>query len=530
MRGYLRRNVKAEPLFNQWYAWSHLVSPVTAAMNVVNAHLKVMRSYVASPQVHAQAAKNPALAGGQFLDLDSGRVDDVRALIASTEASSADLIELAGAVRSLDQLLQTEANGSSLECLYERIPEQLRGFVELTYDLVTGAPRIRFLEELLYRSSYYSTARQSVMLSLTESDERPFVLSTPRLKNPGYVQVSIPFASPELDALFESKREPVDVDDLAARVGVAETDRSLFASFFDETPPRTPERYTGPGVRVRYFGHACVLFETKETSVLTDPAISYSYPTDLGRFTFEDLPPHIDYLLLTHSHQDHVLIETLLQLRDRVGSVLVPRSSGGWLEDPSLRLMFQRLGFRRVQELDELESVEIPGGSVTGIPFFGEHGDLDVRTKLAHLVRFGDWTALLAADSNNVEPRLYERLQGTIGNVDTLFIGMECEGAPHSWVYGPLYTRPLSRKNDQARRLNGSDFARAKQIVDTLGVKRVYVYAMGQEPWYGHIMGLHYSPESRPIVESERLLAYCRERGLVSERLFVKHEFDRSTG
>lgn len=524
MRGYLRPNVKAEPLFNQWYAWSHLVSPVTAALNVVNAHLKVMRSYVAAPQVHAQAAKNPALAGGQFLDLDASRVNDVRALIESTEASSPDLIALAGAVKALDQLLQTEANGSSLDALYPKIPEPLRGFVELSYDIVTGAPRFRFIEELLYRSAYYSEARQSVMLSLTESDQRPFVLSTPRLKNPGHVQVTVPFASRELDALFKSKREPVDVDELATRIGVANSDRPLFATFFSDTPPRSRERYTGPGVRVRYFGHACVLLETGQTSVLTDPAISYSYPTDLERFTFDDLPPQIDYLLLTHSHQDHVLIETLLQLRDRVGTVLVPRSSGGWLEDPSLRLLFKRLGFRRVQEIDELESVEIPGGSVTGLPFFGEHGDLDVRTKLAHLVRFGDWTALLAADSNNIEPRLYERLHSTLGDVDTLFIGMECDGAPHSWVYGPLYTRPLSRKNDQSRRLNGSDFARAKQMVDTLGVKRVYVYAMGQEPWYGHIMGLHYSPESRPIVESEQLIAYCKERGLVSERLFIKHE------
>ena len=31
---YLKPNVVMEPLVDNWYAWSHLISPATAAMNI----------------------------------------------------------------------------------------------------------------------------------------------------------------------------------------------------------------------------------------------------------------------------------------------------------------------------------------------------------------------------------------------------------------------------------------------------------------------------------------------------------------
>jgi L-ascorbate metabolism protein UlaG (beta-lactamase superfamily) len=523
MTRYFRSNAKIEPLFNQWYAWPHLLPPVTAALNVANAHVKVMKSYVAAPQVHAQAVKNPAMAGGQFLDLGGKRADEIKSLLDATLAGSKELLELAEAVRGLDKLLSAEATGFSLEGLYQKVPDLLRGYVELVYDVMTGAPQVRFLEELLYRSRFYDTSHQSAMLSLVSGDARPFVLSTPRLADAEHLQLRIPFASGAWDSLFRSRYAGCNVDEQAELLGVSGSDRPQFDALFSDTPAPLIARHEG-ALRIRYFGHACVLIETKDVSILTDPAISYAYPSEFPRFTLDDLPERIDYVLLTHPHQDHVLFETLLQIRHKVGTVLVPRSSGGALEDPSLRLILKHLGFSEVRELDELDELQIPGGSVTGVPFFGEHGDLAVRTKLAHLVRLGGRSILMAADSNNIEPRLYERVHEAVGDVDTLFLGMECDGAPHSWLYGPLYTRPIVRKNDQSRRLNGSNFESACDVVNRFNCRKVYVYAMGQEPWYGYIMALHYSPESRPIVESDRLIAYCKERGIEAERLYGKRE------
>ncbi|HXM70482.1 MAG TPA: MBL fold metallo-hydrolase, partial [Thermoanaerobaculia bacterium] len=155
---------------------------------------------------------------------------------------------------------------------------------------------------------------------------------------------------------------------------------------------------------------------------------------------------------------------------------------------------------------------------------FGEHSDLDVRTKLAYLIRTPRHSLLFAADSCNVEPVLYERLGEVIGKIDALFVGMECDGAPLSWLYGPLLTRRIDRAMDESRRLAGSNFEQAMDIVERFGCREVYVYAMGQEPWLNHVMSIKYTAESRPIVESDRLLRACAERHVVAERLFGEKE------
>jgi hypothetical protein len=198
------------------------------------------------------------------------------------------------------------------------------------------------------------------------------------------------------------------------------------------------------------------------------------------------------------------LFETLLRLRHRIKNLIVPRSLGGDRVDPSLKLILRNIGFENVRELEDMESIEIPGGRITGMPFLGEHADLNIRTKLAYLIDLNRKTILIAADSNNLEPELYEHLREEIGDLSILFLGMECDGAPMSWLYGPLLTKPLVRKNDQSRRFNSSTYQGAIEIVDALKPSQVCVYAMGQEPWCTYLTSVQYTPESRPIVESDR--------------------------
>jgi hypothetical protein len=47
---------------------------------------------------------------------------------------------------------------------------------------------------------------------------------------------------------------------------------------------------------------------------------------------------------------------------------------------------------------------------------------------------------------------------------------------------------------------------------------------MGAEPWIRFISSIEYTTESRPIVESDRLVQECRQRGIVSERLLGAHD------
>jgi L-ascorbate metabolism protein UlaG (beta-lactamase superfamily) len=521
---YLKPNVLVEPLFNQWYAWSHLIAPHTAAMNIANSHLKIMKSYVAAPQVHASAVKNPAMLGGPFVDYQGGRVDQIKALIEKTTKEQARMIEFADSVRRLDEMLRNEARGYSLEPLYQQTPQSLKGFVELVYDL-NHNPSIKFMEGLLYKSDYYNPKLQSITLSLIERDDRAFCLSTPRLPDDKTLHLNIPFADPSIDMLFRMKEEPQTLAYIAERLRLEPEQMDLFKTFLTETaPPQRGERYEGPGVRVRYFGHACILLETREVSILTDPVLSYSYDNGIDRYTFLDLPEQIDYVLITHAHQDHVMFETLLQLRHKIKHIVVPRSRGGCLEDPSLKMVFKHIGFDNIIEIDELETVNIPGGSLTGLPFMGEHCDLNIGTKTAHLVELKGKKFLLAADTNNIEPALYEHLYRQTGEIDVLFLGMECDGAPMSWLYGPLLTRSLDRKMDQSRRFSGSNYERGIGIVNRFNCKDVYVYAMGQEPWLTYALSIRYTDESNPIIHSNRLVQDCRSRGIESERLFGKKE------
>ena len=520
---YLKPNIQVEPLVNQWYAWSHIIAPAQAAMNFANLHLKIMKSYVGAPQVHANAVQNPAMLGGPFIDYQGGRVNEIRDLIDRTTKEQAHMIRFAESVKTLDDLLRNEARGFSLEPLYAKIPENLRGYVELVYDL-NHNPSIRFIEALLYRSPYYNPAIQSLALSVINQDERPFVLSTPRLPSEGVFFLQRPFAHPAIDELFKMKQTPQTFGYINEFLQLDPEQEAVFKTFLTEEQPEPPPKFEGEGVRLRYFGHACVLIETREVSILVDPVISYKYDNGIERFTFLDLPEKIDYVLITHSHQDHIMLETLLQIRHKIQNVILPRNRGGALEDPSLKLMMESIGFKNVDDLDEMETIEIPGGTIMGLPFLGEHADLNIGSKIAHLIHLKGKRLLFAADSNNIEPALYKHLFEALGDIDVLFLGMECDGAPMSWLYGPLATKPIDRKMDQSRRFSGSNYESGIAIVNQFNCSEVYVYAMGQEPWLNYAMSIKYTEESNPIVASNKLVADCLSRGIVAERLFGTKE------
>ncbi|MGB7925170.1 MAG: MBL fold metallo-hydrolase [Pyrinomonadaceae bacterium] len=520
---YLKRNLMVEPLVNQWYAWSYLIAPATAAMFIANSHLKIMQSFINAPQVHITALRNPAMRGGPFINYGADKVPSIKALTEKTIKEQSHMLELADAIKSLDQKLSSETSGFSLEPVYRLVPDILKGYVELLYDL-NNHPSIRFIEGLLYKSKYRNQPAQSVSLSLTEMDDRPFVFGTPKLEDEKSLHLKIPFDSEALDTLFRMKRIPQPYEHIKEVLKIEAADDELLASFFTEEAPPESSPFTGEGVRIRYFGHACVLMESKETSVLCDPVISYEHDNGIPRYTYADLPEKLDYVLVTHNHQDHCMFETLLQLRYKIRHLIVPKNNGGALADPSLKLALQNIGFDNAHEIDEMETVKIAGGSITSLPFLGEHADLNIRTKTAYLVEMHGNSILCAADSNNVEPKLYEHIRETVGEVETVFLGMECDGAPLTWISGPLLTKPMVRKMDQSRRLNGSNYEKGIDIVDKLNPGKAYVYAMGQEPWLTYLTSIQYTEESVPIIESNKLVEECRRRGIVSERLFGHKE------
>ncbi len=522
---YLKPNTVIEPLWDHWYAWTHLTSPATAAMNLMGRHLKIMDSFIMSPKAHEIAVNNPKMLGGPFMDIDPSRVGEVKQLREETVRKRAVQIQFAEAIKELTKLLKLEGQGYSLDELYERVPEILKGYVELVYDL-NNNPSYRIFEALLYNSDVYSEDAQSIAMWMTNNDERPFVLSTPRLEgDKDVLHLSIPYKDEAIDVLGKMKRSASSFSQIKEKLGIAEEQETLFKSFFTTEKPKSYERYTGDKVRMRYMGHACILVETKDISILLDPLVSYyGYQTEVGRFSDVDLPDIIDYVLITHNHQDHILFETLLPMRHRIKNLIVPASTSGSLQDPNLKLMFNIMGFDQVKEIKAFETIEFEDCVITGIPFMGEHSDLNIQSKVCHHIRVGDFSMLFAADSCNVEPKIYEHVHRFIGDVDVLFLGMECDGAPLTWLYGPLLSESLARDKDQSRRLAGSNCKRGMALVEAINALEVYVYAMGQEPWLEYISSIKYTDESKPIVESNRLIDICLSQGRIAERLFGEKE------
>lgn len=523
---YLKPSIKIEPLIWRWYAWSHLIPPSTAACNIVERHLKIMRSYIQNPHIHAQAVMDPKLIGGPFFDLKGEQVEAVKELIEKTKQDCEQLITLNTALKEFDRILQNEAQGDTVECLYARLPDPLKGLIEIVYDL-NSKPSLRLIEPLIY-NAFYTNKHQSFALSEMSEDHRPFVLSTPRIDQENEVYLNVPFSDPRIDELFKMRVEPQKMSVISELFNIPESKRELFNSFFTTTPTNffDNRNYNGDGVRLRYFGHACVLLQTKHESILFDPVISYPLESsEISRFTFFDLPDHIDYVVITHNHQDHIMFESLLQLRHKIGNIVFPANQIGSLSDPSIKLILKHVGFASLIELKEMETIQLKDGEIIGLPFLGEHSDLNIQSKIAYFVQMKGNKFLFAADSNNLDPHLYDHIFKAVGSIDTIFLGMECDGAPLSWLYGPLLSQPIKRSFDKNRALSGSNFEKAYSIMQKSNCKSAYVYAMGQEPWLNYVMALKYTADSPQIVESNKFIKACNENGIEAERLFGKKEW-----
>jgi L-ascorbate metabolism protein UlaG (beta-lactamase superfamily) len=432
------------------------------------------------------------------------------------------MLEFAAAVIDGEELVRQNATGFDMTPLYPKLPELLSGLVEMAYD-TSNQPTVRFIEPLVYHSSAYIEDRQSVQLSLDSGTERPFILSTPRLSSPGVLDLPIPFRHPGLEELFRARAQPTTLARLREVLELDDDQAAGLDGLLAEEPDLAADRHIDGGGRIRYFGHACLVLQTPQAAIVTDPFISgYSAATD--RYTYRDLPDYIDLALVTHGHQDHIVLETLLQLRGRVGAVVVPRSSRGSLADPSPALYLNRVGLP-VIEVDDFSEVEFPGGKVIATPFLGEHCDLDIRAKSTYCVMLAGRTVFVGADSSGIDPVLYRYMRNHVGAVDLAFLGMECAGAPLTWLYQALLTRPVSKKMSDSRTLSGSNAAQASAIMTELGAEEAYVYAMGEESWLGHVMATTYNEDSYQLRQVNEFMAWCSDHGVKSDHLFGQHEW-----
>jgi L-ascorbate metabolism protein UlaG (beta-lactamase superfamily) len=526
---YLRQETIVEPLFCRWWAWPHLLSPAQAALNVAFRYLPLLQSFVLRPAIHISATQDLRMFGGPFVHLSSADVPMVKALIVATQTRLHRLLTLAADLKEFNLLLQRSAVGDSLNTTYASLPPSLAGMVELMYD-IDNHPKVHLLEELLY-AEYGDDLRkggQQISLSTSNETERRFFMSTPRLESGDAVSIDMEYSDPILDTLSSMKNVPLSLRE-ASKAHPSFDFGVTCRRFLTTEPPKTiASTSVDAGVRVRYFGHACALIQTSATSILIDPTFASRPETiesgSCTRFTTADLPGTIDFVVLTHCHQDHFCPETLLQIRHKIKSIVVPTNNRGSVVDPSMRLSLRELGFSNIVSLSHFDGLSLKEGRLVSIPFPGEHADLEVCSKQSIFVELQGKRLLFLVDSDGRDVALYRRIArrilGESMEIDALFIGMECHGAPLTWLYGPLLSTPLDRSYNESRRLSGSNCAHALQIIQQFRSARVYVYAMGQEPWLRYLMGLAYEPDSIQLTESTELVQRCRGAGMVAERLY----------
>lgn len=512
---YLSPHALAEPLVDRWAAWWMTVAPVPASLHLLHYQLPLLQGYLGAPEFHARAAADPKMSGGAFVGVPPARAAEVKALLERTTATRQQALATARGFEQLQQALLAEAKGQALLPFYARVPEPLRGRVELVYDY-TNRPAVRVVEPLTWASPAYQPELQSLQVSTLGQDaDRGSWLSTPRLKEPNALEWSLPFRDERLDRFFALDHTPMPMGAIGDLVG---SDVGAQAALFTTEAPALPAAWNGPGMRVCYLGHASAMVQWKGATVLVDPVLS-PQPAGGGepRVTFQQLPKQLDYVVITHAHADHFCLETLLRLRHRIGTLVIPRSSGFLVGDVSLALLCRQLGFPRVVELEALQTLPLPDGEIIAAPFFGEHGDL-AHAKSAWVVRGGTQQVLFAADSACLEPAVYTELRRLVGTIQTVLMNTETEGSPLTFSMEGLFPKSRDRKLERDRLCRGSTSSEGIRLLEAVGAERVYNYAMGLEPWLEHITG-HVDPTSNRMKDSDELIAESLRRGLTAARL-----------
>ena len=147
------KNLQLEPLFNQWYVCLPMLAPVPSSMVLTNSYILIMKSYIEDPEEHMLLSKDLEMTGGPFINYQENRSQEIKSLLDDILLRQQHLIDFSCSISSLINQLEAKVNGYSLETEYVNVPNCLKGYVELTYDL-SNKTSVRFTAPLLYKSKY----------------------------------------------------------------------------------------------------------------------------------------------------------------------------------------------------------------------------------------------------------------------------------------------------------------------------------------------------------------------------------------
>ena len=456
----LRGSVALEPIIDGWPAWLMLLDPLARGFYRAH-HMAILDSFLRSPQRHLQAAADPRLRGGPFCDLAGVPIREVAAWTADYGRRALRDVEFAkelGALAKGDR----DAGASTM----------MMGRAEVVRDL-RGSRCVSPFRGVSPRPTTMGVAVWN------PASPRPSMFSTPRLHAD--------------TRLVVGQGTPAEIGDAAALHHVGESrevaEGRLEAIGIDPAGLLAPEqvgaqRQAGPFL----IGHASVALDLPAGGwLVTDPLPPTSSETARG---LDD----VRIVAVTHCHPDHLSTEALLPLLPQQPTVLVP-VGGATPLDPDPAPALRALGFRNVIGVRVDEDLSLCGVRLRTLPFTGEHGALQVSSKISYLVEIRDRRFLFAADSTGHDPDSFN-LPDPLAHSDPLFIGLEPAGAEARWLYGPVLDL-LGAAGIGGERMRGATADEVLAVASRLGTKTVRIYAAGA-PGMDHIF-------SRPTTNSAQI-------------------------
>ncbi len=162
--------------------------------------------------------------------------------------------------------------------------------------------------------------------------------------------------------------------------------------FLEALSPQDPLsiRLRRPGVH--RLQHASLLFNTESTSVITDPNLSYANPQQwLGLRHY----PEVDAILISHSHQDHFCLASLLQF-PRSTKIVVPVVKRPSMLCPPMAKLLRDAGFTDVVEAPWHSELSVGDIHIAVYPFYGEQPWLSSPAPVPELRNHGNTYVITA--------------------------------------------------------------------------------------------------------------------------------------
>ena len=198
----------------------------------------------------------------------------------------------------------------------------------------------------------------------------------------GSERLRIPLDTDRLDGLHRLLSHLQATRSLADVRGALGAD---FASFLDQLREIgfiVPRLHRCPPIRKDYratfIGHSGVLIETPSTRVMVDPLLVVRNRPQFNPLRAV-LGTDLDAVVITHSHWDHLNLDSLLHLNPDTTIIVPARRNPDSIVNPNIGQMVRDLGFSRVIELTPWDSYTLgthaPEGEtieVSSLPYYGE--------------------------------------------------------------------------------------------------------------------------------------------------------------